>query len=213
MLEWLEHVITDYLGAYGYPAVFVLMVLESACIPIPSEVTMVFGGFLVSRGDLDFVWVALTGTIANVIGSWLAYWVGYAGGRPLIQRGGRDPPDRRGFGRPREPSGYGTLDRMTRGSNRSARLMNRARLLWRIRCHHRETRNSGTTTETTVPGSAVTRRTSSRSGGPRSRNGASTTSSCTPMPRAAQPSRTAGASSGSVARNTARVSSASSVRA
>src|ERR671919_126556 len=89
MLEWLEHVITDYLGAYGYPAVFVLMVLESACIPIPSEVTMVFGGFLVSRGDLDFVWVALVGTIANVIGSWLAYWVGYVGGRPLINRWGR----------------------------------------------------------------------------------------------------------------------------
>lgn len=89
MLEWLEDVITDYLGAYGYPAVFVLMVLESACIPIPSEVTMVFGGFLVSRGELDFVWVALIGTIANVIGSWLAYWVGYVGGRPLINRWGR----------------------------------------------------------------------------------------------------------------------------
>jgi membrane protein DedA with SNARE-associated domain len=89
MLEWLEHVITNYLGAYGYQAVFVLMVLESACIPIPSEVTMVFGGFLVSRGDLDFVSVALIGTIANVIGSWLAYWVGYAGGRPLINRWGR----------------------------------------------------------------------------------------------------------------------------
>ena len=89
MLEWLEHVITTYLGEYGYQAVFVLMVLESACIPIPSEVTMVFGGFLVSRGDLDFVWVALIGTIANVIGSWLAYWVGYIGGRPLINRWGR----------------------------------------------------------------------------------------------------------------------------
>jgi membrane protein DedA with SNARE-associated domain len=89
MLEWLEHVITTYLGEYGYPAVFVLMVLESACIPIPSEVTMVFGGFLVSRGDLDFFWVAMIGTIANVIGSWLAYWVGYVGGRPLINRWGR----------------------------------------------------------------------------------------------------------------------------
>ena len=89
MLEWLEHVMTDYLGAYGYQAVFVLMVLESACIPIPSEVTMVFGGFLVSRGDLDFVGVALIGTVANVLGSWLAYWVGYVGGRPLINRWGR----------------------------------------------------------------------------------------------------------------------------
>ncbi|MGH2765997.1 MAG: DedA family protein [Actinomycetota bacterium] len=89
MLEWLEHVITTYLGEYGYQAVFVLMVLESACIPIPSEVTMVFGGFLVSRGDLDFFWVAMIGTIANVLGSWLAYWVGVVGGRPLINRWGR----------------------------------------------------------------------------------------------------------------------------
>jgi membrane protein DedA with SNARE-associated domain len=89
MLEWLEHVITDYLGAYGYPAVFVLMVLESACIPIPSEVTMVFGGFLASRGDLDFFWVAMIGTIANVVGSWIAYAVGAWGGRPLIERWGR----------------------------------------------------------------------------------------------------------------------------
>jgi membrane protein DedA with SNARE-associated domain len=89
MLEWLEHIVTDYLGAYGYPAVFVLMVLESACIPIPSEVTMVFGGFLVSRGDLDFFWVAMIGTIANVVGSWIAYAVGAWGGRPLIERWGR----------------------------------------------------------------------------------------------------------------------------
>ena len=89
MLEWLEHLITDYLGDYGYQAVFVLMVLESACIPIPSEVTMVFGGFLVSRGELDFFWVAMLGTIANVVGSWLAYWVGLRGGRPLIERWGK----------------------------------------------------------------------------------------------------------------------------
>lgn len=89
MLEWLEHLITDYLADYGYLAVFVLMVLESACIPIPSEVTMVFGGFLVSRGDLNFFWVAMLGTIANVVGSWLAYWVGLRGGRPLLERWGK----------------------------------------------------------------------------------------------------------------------------
>jgi membrane protein DedA with SNARE-associated domain len=63
--------------------------LESACIPIPSELTMVFGGFLVSRGELDFVAVSLVGTVANLVGSWIAYWVGYVGGRPLIHRWGR----------------------------------------------------------------------------------------------------------------------------
>ncbi len=89
MLEWLEHIVVDVLGRYGYAAVFVLMVLESACIPIPSELTMVFGGFLVSRGDLDFLTVSLVGTVANLIGSWIAYWVGYVGGRPLIERWGK----------------------------------------------------------------------------------------------------------------------------
>jgi membrane protein DedA with SNARE-associated domain len=89
MLHWLERIVTDSLGQYGYQAVFVLMVLESACIPIPSEVTMLFGGFLVSRGDLNFFAVAMLGTVGNLIGSWLAYWVGARGGRPLIERWGR----------------------------------------------------------------------------------------------------------------------------
>ena len=89
MLEWLEHFMVDVLGTYGYQAIFVLMVLESALIPIPSEVTMVFGGFLVSRGELNFFWVGLLGAVANLVGSWLAYWLGIWGGRPLIERWGR----------------------------------------------------------------------------------------------------------------------------
>jgi membrane protein DedA with SNARE-associated domain len=89
MFEALEHFMTEVIGDYGYYAVVVLMILESACIPIPSEVTMVFGGFLVSRGRLDFFWVGMLGTLANVLGSWLAYWVGLRGGRPLIERWGR----------------------------------------------------------------------------------------------------------------------------
>jgi membrane protein DedA with SNARE-associated domain len=89
VFEALEHFMTEVIGDYGYYAVVVLMILESACIPIPSEVTMVFGGFLVSRGRLDFFWVGMLGTLANVLGSWLAYWVGLRGGRPLIERWGR----------------------------------------------------------------------------------------------------------------------------
>lgn len=89
MLEWLEHFMVEVLGTYGYQAIFVLMVLESALIPVPSEVTMVFGGFLVSRGDLSFFWVGLLGAVANLIGSWLAYWLGLWGGRPLVERWGR----------------------------------------------------------------------------------------------------------------------------
>lgn len=89
MFEALERFMTGVIGDYGYYAVIILMVLESACIPIPSEVTMVFGGFLVSRGRLDFFWVGMFGTLANVLGSWLAYWVGLVGGRPLIERWGK----------------------------------------------------------------------------------------------------------------------------
>jgi membrane protein DedA with SNARE-associated domain len=89
VFEWLERFITDVIGQYGYLAVFVLMVLESALIPIPSEITMVFGGFLVSRGQLDLFWTGLLGSLANVLGSWLAYWLGRYGGRPLAERWGR----------------------------------------------------------------------------------------------------------------------------
>ena len=86
---------TDEIAQYGLLAVFVLMVLESACVPIPSEVTMLFGGalttasFLAPDQQLDFWAVVLAGTVGNVIGSWLAYWAGYAGGRPLVDRWGR----------------------------------------------------------------------------------------------------------------------------
>jgi membrane protein DedA with SNARE-associated domain len=84
---------------YGLVAVFVLMVLESACIPIPSEVTMLFGGALTNAAfvagvtsggrPLNFVAVGLAGAIGNLVGSWAAWAVGYAGGRPLIERWGR----------------------------------------------------------------------------------------------------------------------------
>ncbi len=95
MLAFLNDFITNLIGDYGYLAVFVLMVLESAAIPVPSEVTMLFGGALASSAfagagqELNFVAVALLGTAGNVVGSWLAYWAGVVGGRPLIDRFGR----------------------------------------------------------------------------------------------------------------------------
>ncbi len=80
---------------HGYLAVFVLMLLESACIPIPSEVTMLFAGFLASPDhptdavQLNFVVVALMGVLGNVVGSWLAYGVGRALGRTPLDRWGK----------------------------------------------------------------------------------------------------------------------------
>jgi membrane protein DedA with SNARE-associated domain len=71
------------------------MVLESACVPIPSEVTMLFGGALVSASflapeqQLEFWAVVAAGTLGNLVGSWIAYGVGYVGGRPFVDRWGR----------------------------------------------------------------------------------------------------------------------------
>ncbi len=95
LLAILNSFVTQEIARYGYLAIFLLMVLESACVPIPSEVTMLFGGALVSASflaperQLEFWLVVAVGTAGNLVGSWLAYWAGYAGGRPLIDRWGR----------------------------------------------------------------------------------------------------------------------------
>lgn len=69
--------------------IFLLMTLESACMPIPSEIVMPFSGFAVQRGDLNFVMVGLAGSIGCLAGSVLSYVVGYYGGRPLLEKYGR----------------------------------------------------------------------------------------------------------------------------
>ncbi len=92
----MEHVVVSQIEQYGYLAVFVLMVLESACIPVPSEVVMLFGGALagglVVSGvhlSLNVIWVAVAGALGNLVGSLIAYGVGRSGGRRLIERWGR----------------------------------------------------------------------------------------------------------------------------
>ena len=95
MLATITDTITNALTHYGYAAVFLLMTLESACIPIPSEVTMLFGGALTSAAfagggnQLALVGVIPAGVLGNLVGSWLAYGAGAAGGRPFVDRYGR----------------------------------------------------------------------------------------------------------------------------
>lgn len=72
-------VITNTISSTGYLAVFLLMAAESALIPIPSEVTMPFGGFLVSKGILNFWGVVLAGAVGNLVGSYLAWLLGTHG--------------------------------------------------------------------------------------------------------------------------------------
>lgn len=89
MIPALAHFVIATISALGYAGIAALMALESACIPIPSEVILPFAGYLVSTGRFDLWLVALVGAIGCNIGSTIAYGVGYAGGRPLVERWGR----------------------------------------------------------------------------------------------------------------------------
>jgi membrane protein DedA with SNARE-associated domain len=79
----------DVVDAMGLPGVFLLMVAESACIPIPSEATMLFAGFNVSNGEYSLFAAVAVGSIANLVGSWIAYWVGYAGRVDILEKHGK----------------------------------------------------------------------------------------------------------------------------
>jgi membrane protein DedA with SNARE-associated domain len=82
-------VAVDVVDAMGLPGVFVLMVLESACIPVPSEATMLFAGFNVSNGEYSLLAATLVGSAANLIGSWIAYGIGYFGRVDILEKHGR----------------------------------------------------------------------------------------------------------------------------
>ncbi len=79
----------DVVDAMGLPGVFVLMLLESACIPVPSEATMLFAGFNVSRGEYSLFAATMVGSVANLVGSWVAYWLGRAGRVDILEKHGR----------------------------------------------------------------------------------------------------------------------------
>lgn len=88
ILAWLGSVIIGIISSTGYFGIFILMALESACIPVPSEVIMPFSGFLVWEGKLVFWQVVLWGAVGNLLGSIVAYLVGYWGGRRAIEKYG-----------------------------------------------------------------------------------------------------------------------------
>jgi membrane protein DedA with SNARE-associated domain len=74
------------IGAIGYAGIFLLMLLESACIPIPSEATMLFAGFKVDDGDLTLFGIVAAGVLGNLVGSWAAYAAGYYGRLELLEK-------------------------------------------------------------------------------------------------------------------------------
>lgn len=81
--------VIDSIAVWGYVAIAVGMALENACIPIPSELIFGFAGYLVYQGQLEFAPAVLAGMAGGLLGSGIAYGLGYWGGRPLIERYGR----------------------------------------------------------------------------------------------------------------------------
>jgi membrane protein DedA with SNARE-associated domain len=86
VLEPLVNAATDIVNSLGLAGVFVLMTLESACVPIPSEATMLFAGFNVSQGDMTLIGIVVAGVAGNVVGSWIAYAAGYYGRIELLEQ-------------------------------------------------------------------------------------------------------------------------------
>jgi len=94
----LEHIIaalggwiTTHIDSMGYWGIILMMAIESASIPLPSEVIMPYGGYLVHRYPEQFslFWMGMAGALGCLLGSTAAYWVGLYGGRPLVEKYGR----------------------------------------------------------------------------------------------------------------------------
>jgi membrane protein DedA with SNARE-associated domain len=86
VVEPIIEVATDFIGSAGEVGVFLLMVLESACIPVPSEAIMLFAGFSVSEGEMTLFGIVAAGVAGNLVGSWIAYAVGYYGRIDLLEK-------------------------------------------------------------------------------------------------------------------------------
>ena len=81
--------IKSLIAVSGYGGIVILMAIESACIPLPSELIMPFAGYLVHEGTMKLLWVTTAGAIGCNVGSLVAYEIGCYGGRPLVERYGR----------------------------------------------------------------------------------------------------------------------------
>ena len=86
MVESIAQWVINVISTLGYPGIILTMAIESALIPLPSEIIMPFSGFLASTGRFDLNLVALAGAIGNVIGSLLAYAIGFYGHERLVRR-------------------------------------------------------------------------------------------------------------------------------
>ncbi len=91
LVEFVSNFMINLIGSLGYWGVFIGMTLESACIPIPSEIIMTFSGFVVWQDNTNMTLIGITvvGAFGNLVGSLIAYFVGLKGGRPLLEKYGK----------------------------------------------------------------------------------------------------------------------------
>jgi membrane protein DedA with SNARE-associated domain len=89
MSEKIIAVLVGLIASGGYVSVVALMAIQSACIPIPSEVIMPLAGYALAHSQMQLVLLATVASIASNLGSIPAYWVGARGGRPMVERYGR----------------------------------------------------------------------------------------------------------------------------
>jgi len=82
-------VAVDVVAELGLLGIFVLMTLESACIPVPSEATMLFAGFNVADGEYSLFAAVAAGSVANLVGSWIAYAIGWYGRVDILEKHGK----------------------------------------------------------------------------------------------------------------------------
>ena len=89
IIGWVTSFIISVISSLGYVGIGLMMAIESACVPLPSEVIMPFAGFLVAQGKFSLLGVSLAGAIGCVLGSIVAYAVGIWGGRAFIEKYGK----------------------------------------------------------------------------------------------------------------------------
>jgi len=81
--------VIGWMGAGGYPVLFVLMMFESMVVPIPSEIVMPFAGFLLAKGTFTWAGVVIFSSLGSLVGSLLSYWIGLYGGRSFLLKWGK----------------------------------------------------------------------------------------------------------------------------
>lgn len=89
IIEWGALLIKDIISTMGYPGIVFLMGLESACMPVPSEIVLPFAGWLAYEGQMDVWLISIAGTLGCTLGSLAAYFAGSYGGRPFISKYGK----------------------------------------------------------------------------------------------------------------------------